>query len=344
MGRKRKTADQWIPPRVYRGKSAYEWHPKEGGAIRLCALNSKKATVWQRYEEELAKYEGGSLFKHLVQKYLNSPKFTTLAKDTQNSYTGNSKKVLPVFGKMNPYKITRRHIIKYLNLRGQKSITQANREVAFISLVYSWAMNNILFDLPINPCQGVERLKEKSRDRYIEDWEYDLIYQSAPNPVFRGIAEVIYLCAARKTDVLALTTDHMLEEGLLIHQSKTGVKQIKAWTPRLRKAVKDALAYHNSKEVVTYSRFIFNNTRGTKYTNDGFNSVWYKFMDKLRKATGHSLDFKLHDIKAKGISDFEGNKYDKQQFSGHKELKMVDVYDRKTPTVTTLNKPIPVDK
>jgi hypothetical protein len=33
MGRARKIADQWMPPRVYKGKSAFVFKPKAGGTF-----------------------------------------------------------------------------------------------------------------------------------------------------------------------------------------------------------------------------------------------------------------------------------------------------------------------
>lgn len=344
MGRTRTKKDQWMPARVYRGKSAYEWRPKEGGAVRLCALDKSKAYVWQRYEEEVAKRDTRNTFENLVRQYFASAKFNSLSPTTQKDYKKHSTKVLAVFGSTNPYSIERKHIVQYRALRGKQSVTQCNRELAFISLVFSWSLDNLLFDLPINPCKGVSKLKEKPRDRYIQDWEYDLLYQHAPNPVIRGIMEVSYLCAARQKDVLQLTKEQLLDDGIYIRQGKTGKEQIKEWTPRLRKAIDDALSYHNSKGVVTFSRYVFNNSRGTKYTTGGFVSMWRNFVIGLRKTTGHKLDFTFHDIKAKSISDFEGTQHDKQQFSGHKTQHQVNTYDRKPSKVPTLDKPLPVKK
>ena len=57
--------------------------------------------------------------------------------------------------------------------------------------------------------------------------------------------------------------------------------------------------------------------------------------------------FTFHDIKAKGISDFEGNIHDKQQFSGHKTVGQVNVYDRRTeivPTIGSIKKWIVIQK
>ncbi|MDT1909138.1 integrase, partial [Acinetobacter baumannii] len=45
-----------------------------------------------------------------------------------------------------------------------------------------------------------------------------------------------------------------------------------------------------------------------------------------------------HDLKAKGISDYEGSGRDKQKFSGHKTESQVLVYDRKVKISPTLNK------
>ena len=54
MGRKRNDeSSNWLPPRVYRGKSAYEFHPKCGGNIRLCNLDASRSLVLKRYQEEL---------------------------------------------------------------------------------------------------------------------------------------------------------------------------------------------------------------------------------------------------------------------------------------------------
>ncbi|KAA5637656.1 integrase, partial [Pseudomonas aeruginosa] len=42
--------DAWMPPRVYLGRSAYEYHPKGGGNIRLCDKTSTQAQVWSAWE------------------------------------------------------------------------------------------------------------------------------------------------------------------------------------------------------------------------------------------------------------------------------------------------------
>mgnify|MGYP001063655325 CR=1 FL=1 len=41
----KRTKDTWLPSRVYKGKSAYEWHPKSGGCVRICGLNASPDDV-----------------------------------------------------------------------------------------------------------------------------------------------------------------------------------------------------------------------------------------------------------------------------------------------------------
>ncbi|BDI35536.1 hypothetical protein AW118_06010 [Escherichia coli] len=51
----------------------------------------------------------------------------------------------------------------------------------------------------------------------------------------------------------------------------------------------------------------------------------------------------FHDIKVKGIPDYEGSRRDKQIFSGHKTVNQVLIYDRKKIT-PTLDLPLVVSK
>ena len=57
---------------------------------------------------------------------------------------------------------------------------------------------------------------------------------------------------------------------------------------------------------------------------------------KKAAAVKHSeldFNFSLHDLKAKGISDLEGTRSDKQAISGHKNATQTARYDRKIAVV-----------
>lgn len=92
------------------------------------------------------------------------------------------------------------------------------------------------------------------------------------------------------SDVLSLTEDQLHEARISLRQGKTGVKQIKAWSPRLRAAKIAA----------------------------------------QEKCPHLLIDFTFHDLKAKGLSDLEGSREEKQAISGYKNSRQTAIDDRKT--------------
>lgn len=77
---------------------------------------------------------------------------------------------------------------------------------------------------------------------------------------------------------------------------------------------------------------------GDHYSYKGFNETWRKDRTTAANKLGRPLDCPFHDLKAKGISDYEGSGKEKQLFSGHKTESQVLVYDRKIQLCPTLKK------
>ena len=154
-----------------------------------------------------------------------------------------------------------------------------------------------------------------------------------PYTVFIAM-EIAYLCAARVSDVLSLKWEQIGSDGIFILQGKTGKKQIKAWSPRLQAAIEKA------KQLPT-SAYVISNQYGNRYMYKGFNEMWVEARNHAGKISGILTDFTFHDLKAKGISDYEGSSRDKQLFSGHKTEGQVLIYDRKVKVSPTLDVPLP---
>ncbi len=327
MGRKRPEKDKWMPAKLYKGKSAYEYRPIPGVCIRVCDLEQTKPIVLKRFTQEYERFMTSSgTVKALVAEFFESPQFTCLAVQTRSDYEKYWRQMEPVFGATDAKAIKPEHIRKYLDLKGKTSQTQANRHLSFLSRVFGWGYER--GKVLINPCKGVRRYKEVARTRYITDEEYQLIYDLASTPI-KALMEISYLCAARESDVLKLKKNQLTEAGIYIKQNKTGKEQVKEWTPRLRAAI--ALAA--TIETKISSMYVIPTTAGTSYTPDGFRANWHRLMVKAREQSGQELDFTFHDIKAKSISDYEG---DKRAFSGHKTASQVEVYDRKLKSVPSL--------
>ncbi|EAB1772043.1 integrase [Salmonella enterica] len=328
-GKRKNPADNILPPRVYRGKSKFEFHPATGGSINLCSLDSPVSLVWAKYEAALKDFEEKVNLTRLINEFFESADFNKLGNETQKDYKKYSKKLIPVFGKMLPDTIKPFHIRKYMDARGVSAPVQANREKAFLSRVFSWAYER--GKVEANPCKGVRQFKEDGRDRYITDEEYNALYSVAP-PVVKIAMELAYLCLARQGDVLGLKKAQLMPEGIFIRQGKTVVKQIKAWSDRLS-AVIEMAKNLPAKPGVT-SIYVIHQVNGHRYTRDGFNSRWQQAREEAQKKYPHLLlDFTFHDLKAKGVSDLKGSLQEKQKISGHKTISQTARYDRKVKIV-----------
>ncbi len=63
---------------------------------------------------------------------------------------------------------------------------------------------------------------------------------------------------------------------------------------------------------------------GQKVHDRSLQDYWQAAKKQAALEYGINTDFTFHDLKAKGISDYEGTMADKQRFSGHKEFAQVN--------------------
>jgi len=323
------SSDNWMPPRVYLKGPSYVFRPVGGGSIKLCSSTSKQSDVWQAYELLINEEFQGYKVSRLIADFFASADFIDLSKTTQSDYKKNSRPILLVFGAMQADSVEPKHVRAYMDKRGLKSRVQANREKAFFSRAYRWAYER--GKVKSNPCKGVKQFKESARTRYVTDAEYDAVYRCAP--AIRVAMELSYLCAARKGDVLKMRWSQVLEDGVFIQQGKTGVKQVKLFSDRLKKAINAAKSLSGNQ----LNAYLIVKPDGHPYTDNGFNSAWRETIIKARVQTGWPLDFTFHDLKAKAISDIGGTSRDKQAISGHKTEGQVAVYDRSIKRVPAVD-------
>lgn len=342
--------DSWLPSRVYRGRSAYEWHPKGGGNIKLlgfkrdenkmivedddvinAVINAHKRALAGDYEIKDVQW--------LIKKYTDSIHFKSLSPKTQ--YLDELRvqnRVLPVFGKMMPKDIKKKHIRLYMDKVGIESTVSANRDHGFLSRLFNWAAEHGYMDT--NPCQGVTKFKEAPRDRYIEDWEFDLVAAVADTTSsykwIRYAMEFAYLCRMRIDEVLSLDeNEHIRAEGVFVERGKGSANEITAWSPRLRAAYDGIKNLTKNYATTDSGKWIFKNEAGLKIANEAYKSAWQR-VRKQAMTKGLEIDgeivrleksYNFHDIKAKGVTDHETKE------SGHRSPKMKAVYDRKPSLV-----------
>lgn len=334
MGRPRKDPkDNRLPPRVRPNKYSYVWKPKgTTHSITLAPITgTSMSKLWQRYEEEKAKRHDVMTVSKLWNMFLDSPAFTDLAPRTQKDYRQQQKALLAVFGKMRADDVRIEQVRIFMDKRGLESKTQANHELASLSRVYGWGFERGY--VKGNPCKGVRKFTSEARTVYITNEQYAAIYNEAI-PGLQVAMEISYLCAARLGDVLELRWNEVMDEGIYIEQNKTGTKQIKEWSPRLKSAVQLARNMFG-----TGGEYVIATSKGGKVTAKTLNNWWNDAKRTAEQKAGAPFGCTFHDIKAKGISDYEGSSRDKQLFSGHKTESQVLIYDRKTKITPTLDLP-----
>ena len=313
-----------LPPNTRVHGQYYSFRFREGGKykrVKLCHKNSSMGKVWLAYEEHIA---GNILtIEFLFNQYIDSTKFKRLAVLTQKDYLNATKRLLPVFGKMNPTHLRTTHVQKYMDKRSSQK--RANVERTVLMNVYKWALAR--FDaVTTNPAVNAEPFKMSARDRYIEDSEYNSLLADA-TPAIKVAMELSYLCAARQGDILKLKWTDLSEEGIYIKQGKTGKAQIKLWNAELKRVISDARKLSGIASAI----YVISTCSGSRYTSSGFRSIWHRV--KLRAGI---TDVTFHDIKAKSISDYQG---DKQYFSGHKTRSQMERYNRTVDRVQALIEP-----
>lgn len=161
----------------------------------------------------------------------------------------------------------------------------------------------------------------------------------SPRSNFPAVAlamEITYLCAAREGDVFDLQVPDLRADGIFIEQNKTGKKQIKQWTPRLRATIELARQHFIHQSARGY---VLPSPSGGRMNKKTFNTWWNNAKKEAGLKLGRPIPGTFHGIKAKAISDYEGRSKEKQLFSGHKTEHQVVTYDRKVKISPTLNIP-----
>jgi len=342
MGRPRKNpADNRLPPNVYRAKGRFVYRACEAGKlgpeIILGREDAPLSDVWRAYESLKRDGQPRRTLAWLLEQFNASPAFLRLAPRTQKDYTGYGRRIGAaklrngqVFGEVELASITRGAMQKYHDRRAQDAPIQANRELAYLSCAFEWAANRDI--TKANPCKGVERAPEKPKTIYVTDDAYAtvLAFAGQEYAYLPPIMELAYLCRMRLSEVLDLQRADVLPAGLHVRRRKGSRDNITAWTPRLRAAVDAALALPRKITPINlHLDHIIPARSGGRLRETTVQTAWDR-MIKRALAAGLQQRFSLHDLKAKGVTDTDG---DKQAASGHKSAQMVAVYDRKPPIV-----------
>jgi integrase len=311
-----------LPPRVYQKHGAffYVTNPDR----KWIRLGQSESEMYQA----LAKLKTTDVRQGLMSEFFERYEkeiIPTKAPRTQIDNLSEIKNLKQAFGKMRPEHIKPKHVYAYMDARGAKAKTRANREKSLLSSIFSYLIRwGVVED---NPCKNVKGFQEKARNRYVEDWEYEAVLSLA-SPVLRAAMEIAATTGMRQGDILKLKYTDLTENGVPVTQNKTGKKQIFEWTPALKEAIQSAKQHPRHADSLIY---IIANERGQQYTSEGFKCNWQRLMNKALETGVINERFTFHDLRAKAGSDAEDNA---QKLLGHASATTTKrVYERKPSMV-----------
>lgn len=316
MGRKR-TRDKDLPQRVYQRRGAFYFVTKGG---EWQPLGKDKATALRAYADILSDRQADT-FAAVAELY-RTRVLPKKAVETRANQDAQLNRLIAVFGSMPIRSIRRGDFARYRDERGAP--VAANRELALAQHLFKRAMEWELCDE--NPVQGIERFKEKPRQRYPTDDEFRAVFDPAPLliQVMMGLA---VLSGQRESDLLHIRKPADLsKDGIAFTQGKTGKKLIVRWSDPLRHVVQMAALLPRDGVVST---FLVCQGNGQPYTRNGFRNAWQKWMRHCIKKGIIADRFTFHDLRAKAGSDAKDGR-----LLGHLDPRTLRrIYERKALSV-----------
>lgn len=259
------------------------WHlVSRKSSRKLCRVKEGRSVLYQRLWEATGGTDG--TVWNAVLKYLNRG-MTELAPATQKHYRNTGYRMLHHFGHMMLAEVQPKHCAQYLKwCRENKRATTGNREKAFMSSVWEFAMSEGWCDS--NPWRGVRRNKERPSSRYVEHWELQAAIDRAPEAL-QPLLAVAYLTGIRQTDLRLMRREQIVGDVLLVTESKTGKKNEHEITRTVGGFLGQALRRAGE------SPYVFVSAKGLPWSEWGLQSALRRF----------NPGFRFRDLRGKAQTD-----------------------------------------
>lgn len=297
---------------------------KKAQYTRLGGPEMTLREIWESYELAV-KPPPATTLADLIGEFQRSRIWSGLSQNTQRDYQCCADAIqkqqttsgVPV-GATRLIDWTPGAVRKYVDRRGESSVSRANHELRFLRRLFAWGYERDI--LSSNPGLGVRALPEPPRQRYVTDLEYEAFLEFAgPRaPYLVPVAELAYLCRLRLSEVCDLRRVDITPDGLFAARRKGSKDALTGITPRLQRAIDLALSLHGP---IASLYLIAGATHG-RMAESTIQTAWQRAM--VAWAALGNERWTCHDAKRKGISDFEG---DKLAASGHRTMAMLRVYD-----------------
>jgi len=186
-------------------------------------------------------------------------------------------------------------LFRWRDARGQQGKVQANRERTCLYEAFKLAVR--AGRLRENPVRFLEPFREKPRDRYVTDDDFNAVYAHA-SPIVRAGMLLAAVTGLRQGDLLKIRRSDFSDAGLTVRTSKTGAGLVIGWSDGLRRAVIEAASTRDFVPLVLLAT-----QEGEAYTGHGFRTLWQRAMLTALKATPGLVRYTFNDLRAKAGSD-----------------------------------------
>ena len=216
------------------------WTPKTARdkAVKICALLADGINPNALRKEQ----RGNPSVAEAVERFFeeHGPK---LKKKTVYDYRSLFRRlIVPAIGHRKLRDVARADIVR-LHSKMKDTPRQANFALAALSKLMSWAENVGLRDENSNPVKGVQRYKERAKERYLKLEELKRLGQvldqamndNSENPFVVWALRLLILTGARRSEILSLRWEYVdLSSAVLrLPDSKTGAKLIRLSPPAI---------------------------------------------------------------------------------------------------------------
>jgi integrase len=274
---------------------------------------------------------GSGTFGELADRYLEE-----YAKRKNKSWRHTREKlvephILPRWGKLNAKSITRSDVRALIG-RIEAPVL-ANNVLSAASAIFTWAVNQEL--IAVNPCHGVEKNEEQSRERVLSDSEIKLFWAAFDSAglVRSSALKVILLTGQRPGEVSCMRREHIKDgwwEMPGVPDERLGWPGLKndeshrVWLPEAVRAIIAELGDDSSNDDKA-AGFVFAG-RGSMAVR-GLDVAMQKICAELRvneKATPHDLR-RTHGTM---ITRLGFGRDAMNRIQNHKDGGIASVYDR----------------
>lgn len=226
-----------------------------------------------------------------------SERFTAdeIAATTLHDYERCIASLRPVWARVGIVDVDPPMLYAWRNARGQQSRTRCNRERTVLSEAFKLAIEKGLRG--DNPVEHLKPFKEKPRDRYVTDAEFNAVARHAPE-IVQAAMLLAAITGLRQGDILRIRRADFTERGLTVKTRKTGQPMEYPWTVGLKMAVTAAVGARDFVPLVLLST-----EDGKAYTSDGFRTLWHRAIGAALEAGDLAKRYTFNDLRAKAGSE-----------------------------------------